>query len=249
VRPHRANRWLYQRATGLVVTVSEAIRRQYLAAGLLPPDRVVTLAGGADIEAYRPDVGDPEMRRRLGGVPEQPLIGMIAGLRLMKGHRVVIEAGARLAAAGRRPRIVFIGRGSQEAAIREAVARAGLAGHVTLAGFVENLPAVMAALDVALYVPLESDGMSRVVWEYLAAGRPLIASRVGVVAETLTDGAHALLVHAGDAEDLARALRRLIEDRPLGAGLAEAGRRLVLDRHSGARIAAALEGQYARLAG
>ena len=53
VRSHRANRWLYRRATGLVVTVSEAIRRQYLAAGLLPPDRVVTLAGGADVEGPR----------------------------------------------------------------------------------------------------------------------------------------------------------------------------------------------------
>jgi glycosyltransferase involved in cell wall biosynthesis len=249
VRPHRANRWLYRRATGLVVTVSEAIRRQYLAAELLPPDRVVTLAGGADVEAYRPNASDPEMRRRLGGVPDRPLVGMIAGLRVMKGHRVVIEAAARLGAAGLRPRFVFVGRGSQEAVIRETLTRTGLAGHVNLAGFVEDLPAVMAALDIALYVPLESDGMSRVVWEYLAAGRPLIASRVGVVAETLTDGAQALLVHAGDPEDLARALRRLIEDRPLAAGLAQAGRRLVLERHSGARIAAALEGQYTRLAG
>ena len=75
---------------------------------------------------------------------------------------------------------------------------------MTFTGFVDDGPAAMAALDVGLYVPLESDGMSRVVFEYLAAGRPLIASRVGVVAETLVDGEHAALVPAGDPAALAR---------------------------------------------
>jgi glycosyltransferase involved in cell wall biosynthesis len=55
----------------------------------------------------------------------------------------------------------------------------------TIAGFAADVAAPMAAIDVALYVPVESEGMSRVVWEYLAAGRPLIAARVGAVAETL----------------------------------------------------------------
>jgi glycosyltransferase involved in cell wall biosynthesis len=249
VRPHRANRWLYGPATALVVTVSEAIRRQYLAAGLTEPDRVVTLAGGADADAYRPGPAPPEVRRGLGGAPGVPLVGMVGGLRVMKGHRVVIEAAARLAAGGIRARFVFIGDGTQEADLRQHITRSGLEEQVRLVGFVDDLPAVLAALDIVLYVPLESEGMSRVVWEYLAAGRPLIASRVGAVAETLTDGVHGLLVHAGDAEHLAAALRRLLGDPTLGARLGEAGRRLLLERHSGARIAAALEEQYARLAG
>src|SRR5204862_100275 len=75
-----------------------------------------------------------------------------------------------------------------------------------------DLPAVMAALDIGLYVPLESDGMSRVLFEYLAAGRPLIASRTGVVPEVLPDGEHAVLVPAGDAGALAEAIARLVGD-------------------------------------
>jgi glycosyltransferase involved in cell wall biosynthesis len=249
VRPHRANRWLYRHATHLVVTVSEAIRRQYLASGLLPPARVVALPGGVDVKAYRPGPADPELRRRLGGVPDRPLIGMIAGLRVMKGHRTVIQAAARLAAAGLPARFVFVGAGSQEGTIRSLLADKGLDGQVSLTGFVEDLPAVMRAFDIALYVPLESDGMSRVVWEYLAAGRPLIASRLGVVTETLTDGVHALLVHGGDSADLAGALRRLLENPELAVRLGDNGRRLLLERYSGGWIAAALEEQYARLAG
>jgi glycosyltransferase involved in cell wall biosynthesis len=249
VRPHGANRWLYGRATSLVVTVSEAIRRQYLAAGLMTPERVVTLPGGADAHAYRPRAADAAVRRALGGVPGVPLVGMVGGLRVMKGHRVVLEAASRLAARRIRPHVVFLGEGSQEASLRQHIARHGLEAQVRLLGFVDDLPAVLAALDVVLYVPLESEGMSRVVWEYLAAGRPLIASRIGAAAEALTDGVHGVLVHAGDAEDLAHALERLLADEPLRIRLGEAARRLLLERYSGERVAAALEEQYARLAG
>jgi glycosyltransferase involved in cell wall biosynthesis len=169
---------------------------------------------------------------------------MIGGLRVMKGHRIVVDAAARLLAAGVPARFTFVGRGSMEGAIRQMVAAAGLAGRVTIAGFADDLPAVMAALDVALYVPLESDGMSRVVFEYLAATRPLVATRVGVVPEVLTDGDNALLVHAGDAAALASALERLLRDPDLREKLGQRGRRLVVERYSGARVAAALENHY-----
>ena len=172
---------------------------------------------------------------------------MVSGLRVMKGHGVVIEAAARLAAEGLRPRFAFVGRGSQETAIRNAIDRAGLGDQIMIAGFAENLPAALAALDVALYVPVESEGMSRVVFEYMAAARPLIASRVGVVPEILNDGEHAVLVPGGDPDALAAAIARLLGNAPLRARLGESARRLLADRFSGARVAEALESHYDRL--
>jgi glycosyltransferase involved in cell wall biosynthesis len=247
VRPHAANRWLYRRATAWVVTVTDAIRGQYIAAGLLEPARVTALPGGADTEAYRPHPADPAVRRRLGGEPDHPLVGMVAGLRVMKGHAVVVEAASRLAALGLRPRFTFVGRGTREPAIREAIRAAGLDLQFTLSGFADDLPQVLAALDLVLYVPLESDGMSRVVFECLAAGRPLIASRVGVVPEVLSDGANAVLVPAGDGAALADAIARVLGEPATRERLGHAGRKLVESRYSGARLAAALEARYARL--
>jgi len=248
VRPHAANRWLYRRATAFVVTVTEAIRRQYIASDLVDADRIAALPGGADVERYRPLPRDPEVYGRLGGRPDHPLVGMIAGLRVMKGHAVVVDAAARLGARGVRPHFVFVGRGSMEAVVRDTIDRAGLGRQFSIGGFVDDLPAALAALDIVLYVPLESDGMSRVVFEYLAAGRPLIAARVGVVAEVLTDGEHAALVPAGDPDALAATLTALLDDPARRARLGEAGRRLVVERYSGARLAEALETHYARLA-
>ena len=252
VRPHALNRWLYGSATDLVVTVTNAIREQLVASGLAPADRVVALPGGVDAERYRPDVVQAhrlDARALLKLPADVPLIGLVAGFRVMKGHETVVAAAARLAAAGLPFHLVFVGQGPFAERIRGLVQAAGLADRVSLVGFVDELPAVMAALDVALYSALESDGMSRVLWEYLASAVPVVATRVGVVPEVLEDDATAVLVPAGEAGPLAAAIERLLRDRPVRQRLGAAGAELVRERFSGARLAERLTALYLSLAG
>jgi glycosyltransferase involved in cell wall biosynthesis len=248
IRPHALNRWLYSRATDLVVTVSEAIRRQCVAAGLVPEERAVSLPGGADGERFRPGSDAAALRRELDLPAGPPIVGLLAGFRVMKGHAVVVEAAAALAAAGREFHVLFAGQGPLLAAIRERVTRAGLGDRASFLGFVDDPARVVGALDVALYPPLESDGMSRSLLEYLAAGRAVIASRVGVAAEVLRDGESALLVPGGDAPELARALDRLLGDPALRRRLGERAAALAHERLTGDRLAARLIGQYRSLA-
>src|SRR5438132_10282668 len=106
----------------------------------------------------------------------------------MKGHAMVVEAAHSLAAARRAFPLLFVGSGPFEAATRENIARAGLGARASFLGFVQDPARAVGALDIALYPPLESDGMSRVLFEYLTPGRAGIASRVGVAAEGLSDG-------------------------------------------------------------
>jgi len=247
VRPHRGNRWLYQTATDLVLTVTDAINRQYVSSGLLLPERVVTLPGGVDAVQFHPGADGRPVRAALRLTDGELLLGMVGGLRVMKGHAVVVEALARLARDGIRPHVLLVGQGKHEAGIREAIVRAGLEAQFTFSGFVPDLPQTMAAMNIGLYVPLESDGMGRVVFEYLAMARPLIASRVGIVPEALTDGRDALLVPAGDPLALAVTIRRLLGDGKLRQTLGASGRRLVEERFSGARVAESLIALYTRL--
>jgi len=251
IRPHALNRWLYGSPTDLVVTVTDAIRRQLLASGLSADDRVVALPGGVDAELYRPDAPSArglDPRGLLKVPPEVPLIGLVGGFRVMKGHETVVAAAARLAADGVPFHLVFIGQGPFVERVRGLVQAAGLADRVSLVGFVDDLPVMMAALEVALYVPLESDGMSRVLWEYLASAVPVVASRVGVVPEVLEDGATALLVPAGEPVPLAAAIERLLREAPLRRRLGAAGAELVRERFSGARLAERLTALYLSLA-
>jgi glycosyltransferase involved in cell wall biosynthesis len=253
IRPHALNRWLYHHATDLVVTVSEAIRRQCIAAGLVPQDRVVALPGGADGERFQPGKDGAALGRELGlpvGRPPAgvPIVGLLSGFRVMKGHSVVVEAARSLAASGRAFHLLFVGQGPFEPAIRDSVARAGLGDRASFLGFVEDPARAVGALDIALYPSLESDGMSRVLFEYLAAGRAVIASRVGVAAEVLKDGESALLVPGGDAPELARALDRLLGDPALRRRLGESAAALAHERLTGARLTARLIDHYRRLA-
>jgi glycosyltransferase involved in cell wall biosynthesis len=246
IRPHALNRWLYARATNLVVTVTEAIRRQCVGAGLAPADRVVTLPGGADGERFRP-AGDGPLRRELG-VPEGvPLVGLLSGFRVMKGHATVVDAAESLAGSGRVFHLVFVGSGPIEAIVRERVSRAGLTDRVSFLGFVDDPARLVRSLDIALYPPLESDGMSRVLFECMASGRAVIASRVGAAAEVLSDGETALLVPGGDAPELARALERLLGDAALRRGLGQRAAALAHERYTSARVAERLVAHYQRL--
>jgi glycosyltransferase involved in cell wall biosynthesis len=251
VRPHALNRWLYGRATDQIVTVTEAIRRQLVAGGLAPEDRVVTMPGGVDIDRFRPDAlpaRDSGIRAALGLPREVPIVGLVSGFRVMKGQQTVVEAAARLVAGGRRFHLLLIGQGPFAARVRAQVEAAGLGDRISILGFVDDLPAAMAALDVALYAALESDGMSRVLFEYLASGVPVVASRVGVVPEILEDGRTALLVPAGEPGPLAEAVTRLMDDPTRRREIGSAGAALVHARYSGARLAERLTALYLSLA-
>ena len=250
VRPHALNRWLYGRATDQVVTVTEAIRRQLVAGGLGVEDRVVTMRGGVDAERFRPPAGPaPErgIRSTLGLPADVPIVGLVSGFRVMKGHQTAVEAAARLAATGRRVHLLLIGQGPFVPKVRAQIEGAGLGDRVSILGYVDDLPAVMAALDVALYSALESDGMSRVLFEYLAAGVPVVASRVGVVPEILDDGRTARLVPPGEVAPLAEAIAGLLDDPARRALIGAAGAALVRARYSGARLAERLTALYLSL--
>lgn len=244
IRAHALNRWLYREATAMVVTVSEAIRRQYVAADLVVPSRVVALPGGVDGARFNPAVDGSAFRARLGVRHGAALVGLVAGFRVMKGHRTMVEAAAALAGRGRAFHLALIGEGAGEPAIREAVRESGLGDRVSFVGFVDTLPQAIAAFDVAVYAPLESDGMSRTLFEYLAAGRAVVASRVGVVPEVLADGETALTVPAGEAGALAAAIERLLDDRALRERLGQAAAAACAARLSGARIAERLVALY-----
>ncbi len=247
IRPHALNRWLYSRATDLVVTVSEAIRRQCVGAGLAVANRVVTLAGGADGERFRP-TGAGRLHAELGVMEGVPIVGLVSGFRVMKGHAIVLDAAAQLASSGRPFHLVFVGQGPFEQPMRELASRAGLSDRVSFVGFADDPARWVGALDIALYPPLESDGMSRALFEYLASGRAVIASRVGAAAEVIRDGETALLVPGGDAPELARALGRLLDDPVLRRRLGQAAAALARERFTGARVAERLLEHYRDLA-
>jgi glycosyltransferase involved in cell wall biosynthesis len=113
--------------------------------------------------------------------------------------------------------------------------RLGLESAVSFTGFVDGVADAYAAADVVVNPILSAEGLGRVALEALAAGRPVVASRVGGVSEAVRDGCDALLVTPGDAGELAEAIVRLASDRELADRLVASGQARIAESYSAER--------------
>jgi glycosyltransferase involved in cell wall biosynthesis len=151
-----------------------------------------------------------------------------------KGHATLLAAAGLLAPRALEMRYVFCGAGREEAALRRAAAPLG--ETVRFAGFRRDMGACLAAADIAV-LPSLYDGLGVAALEAMAAERPVVASRVGGLAEVVVHAETGLLVPPADPTALAMALERLAGDPALRARLGAAGRERVLARYTGARMA------------
>ena len=211
-----------------VVTVSEYNRRLILdECPGTPPDHVVVVHCGVDTAAVTPAAA-----RGDGG----PLTVLCVGtMHEVKGQRHLIEACRLLRDQGVAVRAVLVGGGPDLEALERQVAAAGLDGTVQVLGQATR-PQVLAHLRaadvlVAPSVPTRQgkrEGIPVALMEGMAAGLPVVASRLSGIPELVEDGASGLLVPPGDPTALAAALRTLAQDPELRHRLATAGRARVL---------------------
>jgi glycosyltransferase involved in cell wall biosynthesis len=199
--------------TGRIVANAEAVRRYLIARGA-DPGRVVTIRNGVDLARFDGPLDIPAVRRSCGVAPEHFLATVVARLEPQKGHDTVIEAMARLRDRYPRLRALFVGGGSHEAHLRANVAGRQLTDRVLFAGFRTDSADIIRATDVSVLTSTR-EGLSNTLLESLAAGRPVIASRVGGNAEVVPPDV-GILVPPADPTALTDALARCIDD-PAGA--------------------------------
>jgi glycosyltransferase involved in cell wall biosynthesis len=225
-------RYLYNRAVDRVIAISDGVRAALEGAGVRP-DRIRVVPSGIDIEAF---AGAPDVRtaeRAAWGVGADDVVVIVVGvLERRKGHATLFEAAARLRAT--RLRWVVCGTGSQDAALRADAAARGL--DVRFLGFRADVARCLAAADVAV-LPSLHEGLGVAALEAMAAGRPVVASRVGGLAEVVVDGETGRLVPAGDAGALAAALAALADAPAERARMGTAARARVCARFSAVAMA------------
>ncbi|MDO8757312.1 MAG: glycosyltransferase family 4 protein [Elusimicrobiota bacterium] len=156
--------------------------------------------------------------------PAAPVAGMVARFDKVKGHGVLLDAVARLKARIPGLRARCAGEGRQLERLRWQLKPAGLDGVVEFPGRVDDKWAFMADCRVGLVPSLGSEAVSRSALEWMATGRPVIASNVGGLPDLVEDGVTGLLVTPGDPAALAEALGSLLLDPQKAEALGAAGR-------------------------
>lgn len=211
-------RRLFSHATS-IIAVSEPVAA-WSRARCRHPERVHVVANGVDPTRFTPrghsDPGEPAT------------IGFVGTLKPWHGVDVLVEATARVAAATA-CRLRIVGDGPQRPTLDDAVRRFGLAPVTTFTGSVapDMIPDELARMDIATAPQVSGGGdyfSPMKVFEYQAAGLPVVASATGQLADIVHHGVDGLCTRPGDVADLATALHRLATDGRLRHALGRAGR-------------------------
>jgi len=201
------------------LTVSNETRRQMIEVEGLDPTNVRVLPNGI------PSLPQPrghDLRNEFGLAPDQPIVGTVSIFRPQKALDILIRAVSLVAREFPTLKVLIVGGGPEKAALRELVDELGLNGVVTFTGFRSDVADFLAIFDVAV-LSSDYEGTPLSVIEYMAAGKPVVATRVGGVPDLVEHGVHGLLVRPQDPEGLARAIVRLLRDPALRARMGEAG--------------------------
>ncbi len=233
-----------------VIAVADLQARYLVDREGVPAEKIAVIRNGIDLAAFRATeerrARGAELRAEILGGATGPLIGCVAALRPEKGHPVLFEALARLLAANPNIRLALVGDGAERGRL-ESLARDGKIDHaVTFLGARDDVADLHQAFDLVVlpsHPSVETLPLSLI--EAMAAGRPVVATRVGSVEELVADGITGSLVAPLDVPSLAGALLRLCGDRRLRD---EFGRKGV-ERAEAFDIAATVDGTLALMEG
>jgi glycosyltransferase involved in cell wall biosynthesis len=211
-------RLVHRHLTRASVAISAAVERR-LREGGVPEERLRRVPSAVDPEELRSRKGR-QATRAAEGAGEEIVVLSVAALVQGKGLDVLLHALATLAAEDLRPQLWIAGDGPERAVLEELAAT--LAVKARFLGRRRDVPDLLAACDLFV-LPSRNEGLGVAALEAMAAGRAVVASRVGGLAEAVVDERTGLLVPPGDAASLARALARLAREPALRARLGAAG--------------------------
>ena len=225
---NQLDRWSLRTARK-VLTVSLPFREELIARGV-NADRIEIVHN-----AIQPDWGrglqNPlALRAKLGIAPHKSVILIVGRLSREKDHLTLLEAVARLAPA-LNPHLLVVGEGPERPRIEERIRGLNLTGSVTLTGQQESAEPYYGIAQIAVLSSL-SEGSPNALLEAMAAGVPVVATRVGGIPEIATDQESALLVEPGDVAGMSAALANLLEENGRAARLAERAHERIVQSYS-----------------
>src|SRR5262249_13095482 len=249
----RAHEWgtrLTQRLAHRVLVNSEAIRTHLLAGGHIAPEKIVVIRNGLSAAAQRAALEADGRAQQPAAVLRElnldegaKLIGFVARLQPVKGHRYFIEAASRVAAVEPKAHFLLVGGGALQREIEEQVARLGLSDRVHLLGGRDDAASIAAGFDVAASASL-SEGLPNAVMEAMAAGALVVATAVGGTAELVIDGVTGFLVPPADAGALSRRILDALRNPERSAQMAAQGHLRALSQFGMRRMVESVERLY-----
>jgi glycosyltransferase involved in cell wall biosynthesis len=223
--------------TTALVAVSPQVRDDLVALRVAPREQFVVIRLGIELDqrvAPEQD-GRLESRRYLGIPADRFAVGWIGRMTAVKRTDDVLVAFRRLRDSGIDACLCMVGDGPDRTQLERRAHELGVVRDTLFLGYQEDVAPYYAAFD-ALVLPSGNEGTPVSAIEALAAGRPVVATRVGGVPDVVRDGTDGFLVEVGATDDLADRLGRLARDPVLRERMGKEGRARVLPRYAVDRL-------------
>jgi glycosyltransferase involved in cell wall biosynthesis len=223
---HRLLGRLCNPLTDGTVANCEACRQAVMKDEGLSLQKTFILENGVNLERFPKAIVERPPRHK-----QNRKVGVVGNLRPVKNLDLFIRAAARVQTT--HPNVTFhvAGEGELRSSLQHLASELGIVDKVFMPGTVSNIPEFLADLDVAVLCS-KSEGMSNAVLEYMAAGKPIVATEVGGNRQLIENGKTGLLIPPGDDLKLADAIRTLLDDENQANRMAKAARLKVEEHHS-----------------
>jgi len=215
-----------------MIAVSENVKEYLVKKEWVPEGKIVVIQNALDIEWFEKtidDEGEIPFKFKSSG---EIVIGSVGRLSEEKGYENLIRAFKWILDDGIKARLVLVGEGKLKEALINLSYELGLNERVYFAGLRRDVPNLLKMMDIFV-LPSKWEGLPIALLEAMYVGLPIIASRVGGIPEVVEDGREGFLINPGDAEELKKALNKLIlMDKPLRKKMGERGEEKVLRKFS-----------------
>jgi len=227
-----------------VVAISKAVEDHLVEDFGVDAEKVVLIESGIDLGEFTlTDEATKEERRRRFDLKGEPIVGIIARLSDVKGQDILIEAMRKVVSRVPEAKLLIVGEGKTEGALRKMVERLNLTEYVRFFSVVNETSEMLSVFDI-FAMPSRQEGLGLSIMEAQAAGLPVIATRVGGIPGLIEDGKTGALVDPENSDDLAEAIIRLLEDRVRLKEIGTAGRAFIAANHSSDKMIDKIEALY-----
>ena len=214
-----------------MITVSDAVKDRIIKEQKASQKLIQTIYNGIDVEEFV-----SKSKNEKGNLTtlnmNEPIVGIVAGLRGIKGQKYFLDAAHEVHKAHPKTQFLIVGthlKGDEDYSwpkLEDYATKLGVSEKVIYLGLRKDVPYIMSLLDVSVLSSL-SEGFSNTILESMAAGKPVVATDVGGNPEAIVDGETGFLVPPKDPKALAKEIIRLLENKPLAQKMGSAGRERV----------------------
>jgi glycosyltransferase involved in cell wall biosynthesis len=235
LKDNAISRRKYTQDVDAIIAISEGVRKVLLDSGV-PAPLVHVIPSGIDFSPFRQKLPRDFLRREFSFAPDDFLVGIVAALEDHKGHTFLIQASKILKDKAPEIKIIVVGSGSLRMKLDRQAHELGVNDIVFFLGFREDVPRILASLDVFV-LSSYLEGMGSSLLDAMASRLPIVATRTGGIPEVVIHEETGLLVPPRDPDALAQAILTLYRDRELTARLAERGFEVVHEKYSAEAMA------------